>query len=233
MPFIDDLDPTTPLGGASAGGGNDAIQDLKIVLQDQFPNLDGGTGDVGVLPTTDEINAWPARLDALEALPPYEPPVGTIVMWSNSVGAVPAGWAYCNGDVVNGVTTPNMVGRFPLDGGIGGTDFTGGSPTATTDSKGAHSHTITVDDHTLTEAEMPSHSHALTGVISADNDTGNWAEDAQGSNPVATANPTGTTGGDQGHNHTASSNSKGAHTHEVDTVPPYYAIWFIMYVGTP
>ena len=126
-----------------------------------------------------------------------------------------------------------MRGRFPLDGGLLGTDLTGGSTTATTDTKGAHTHNITVNNHTLTEAEMPAHNHALTSVISADNDTGNWAEDAQGTNPVASAKPTGTTGGDQGHNHTASSASNGGHNHEVDTLPPYYTIWFIMYVGTP
>jgi len=46
-------------------------------------------------------------------------PRGTIVMWNGNMGAVPTGWALCDGGTYtapNGeqVTTPNMSGRFPV-----------------------------------------------------------------------------------------------------------------------
>jgi microcystin-dependent protein len=44
-------------------------------------------------------------------------PVGTIIMWGGAVATVPAGWALCNGQVSNGVTTPNLTDRFVIQGG--------------------------------------------------------------------------------------------------------------------
>ena len=72
----------------------------------------------------------------------YMVPKGTIVMWYGS--EIPDGWVLCDGD--NG--TPNLVGRFPLgaikDDEKYGLEKSGGEET-----------------HTLTIAEMPSHSHNL------------------------------------------------------------------------
>lgn len=42
-------------------------------------------------------------------------PVGSIILWSGD--AVPAGWALCNGQTVNGKTTPDLRGRFVLGAG--------------------------------------------------------------------------------------------------------------------
>ena len=78
-------------------------------------------------------------------------PSGIICAWSGTVNNVPSGWVLCNGQN----NTPNLSGRFIL--GYGGTyttlKETGGEET-----------------HTLSEAEMPSHSHTARA-------RGSWGED--------------------------------------------------------
>jgi cytoskeletal protein CcmA (bactofilin family) len=41
-------------------------------------------------------------------------PKGSIMMWHGD--KIPAGWAICNGQTVNGTVTPNMVGYIPIGG---------------------------------------------------------------------------------------------------------------------
>lgn len=67
-------------------------------------------------------------------------PVGGIIIWSGAADAVPEGWALCDGQ--NG--TPDLRNRFVLGGG--GTREVGENGGEET--------------HTLTTAEMPSHSHS-------------------------------------------------------------------------
>lgn len=75
-------------------------------------------------------------------------PLGGIIMWSGSTP--PSGWAVCNGQSVNGYTTPDLQGRFILGAGSGAgltsrvVKQTGGSET-----------------HTLTLSEMPNHTHSV------------------------------------------------------------------------
>ena len=74
-------------------------------------------------------------------------------MWSGADGAIPTGWALCNGS--NG--TPDLRGRFIISStysaGIGGL-YGGGQTTnvSTTQTGGLH-------DHLLSTGEMPSHNH--------------------------------------------------------------------------
>ena len=39
-------------------------------------------------------------------------PRGIIVMWSGDINNIPPGYAICNGDIVDGVQTPDLSGRF-------------------------------------------------------------------------------------------------------------------------
>lgn len=86
-------------------------------------------------------------------------PIGSVILWYGSSGAVPAGWQICDG--TNG--TPNLKGRVPVGVDAAQTEFdvlgeTGGAKT-----------------HTLTQAEMPQHQHAGTTAGENENHTHNLA----------------------------------------------------------
>ncbi|MCG8699652.1 MAG: phage tail protein [Bacteroidales bacterium] len=47
-------------------------------------------------------------------------PVGGIIMWSGNEADLPDGWALCDGDVENGMRTPDLRGRFIVGSGSNG-----------------------------------------------------------------------------------------------------------------
>lgn len=116
-------------------------------------------------------------------------PSGVIVMWSGSVASIPLGWALADG--TNG--TPDLRDRFILGAG-------GSRPVGTTGGEEAH---------TLTIAEIPSHTHGY-------NETPWTGSRYDGhSSPLMTSQQwaqTSATGGGQAHNN----------------MPPYYVLAFIM-----
>jgi hypothetical protein len=80
-------------------------------------------------------------------------PAGVIVLWSGSIGSIPAGWALCNGS--NG--TPDLRDRFVV--GAGSTyavDATGGSANAIVVS---HTHTAS----STSVVTDPTHDHVMHG----------------------------------------------------------------------
>lgn len=130
-------------------------------------------------------------------------PSGGIIMWSGSVASIPSGWYLCNGSN----STPDLRGRFVIGAGGGyNPGDTGGEAT-----------------HTLTEAEMPSHTHiqnshthSYSAGGAADTFDGgpynynviNFSARTTGSTTATNQN----TGGGGAHNN----------------LPPYYALAFIM-----
>ena len=115
-------------------------------------------------------------------------PTGSITQYAGS--AAPTGWMFCDGDAISrttysalfavigttfgsgdGTTTfnvPNLKGRVPVGRDATQTEFdalaeTGGSKT-----------------HTLTSAEMPSHSHTADGDLTAASSLGNHSHTANG-----------------------------------------------------
>lgn len=158
--------------------------------------------------------------------------VGMVKMWFGAAIDVPTGWAICDG--TSG--TPDLRDRFVVGAGTTyALSATGGAAASAPDVTGAggtHSHTGSVtDSHVLTEAEIPAHTHTFEHNISGV---------GAGSNPnyassITTANPTGSTGGGLGHTHGLSGLSvEPDHTHvtpAVPTLPPYKALYYIMYVG--
>lgn len=83
-------------------------------------------------------------------------PIGTIIMWVGTHTSIPYGWALCNGQVVNGHQTPNLLDRFVMGaGGTFGAGYMGGDYTLT------YSGGVT-GGHVLTWSEMPVHSHAAS-----------------------------------------------------------------------
>lgn len=78
-------------------------------------------------------------------------PVGGIIMWSGTVASIPNTWALCNGQTVNGRTTPNLTNRFikAVTSGIG--QF--GGPTIN----------ATSDPTALNQSNIPRHVHGVLG----------------------------------------------------------------------
>lgn len=90
-------------------------------------------------------------------------PSGTITMWSGTVASIPSGWAFCDG--TNG--TPDMRSRFVY--GAGGDTNTKVSWANGWNNVNGHwtpGMAGGEEQHILTIAEMPSHSHG--GVTSTD-----------------------------------------------------------------
>ena len=145
-------------------------------------------------------------------------PVGGIIIWSGAHNAVPAGWAVCDGSVSNGQTTPNLVSRFIMgadDGSNVSVGTTGGSADAVVVT---HSHTTTVND--------TGHFHTAGGA--------NGNVDNQGLSPFEVTRDgreevvntdSATTGISVGVNSAGESGTN-------KNLPPYYALCYIMYVGS-
>lgn len=137
------------------------------------------------------------------------------------------GTTYGAGDGVNTFNVPDLRGRMII-----GPDAMGGgaaSRVAAADSPGDVggaeeadlSHTHTTGDHTLTEAEMPTHSHTTPFARVAPA----WASIAANSLVNDGSTNTGTTGGGQAHNH-GNTGSAGSATQAI--MNPYCAINYII-----
>ena len=113
-------------------------------------------------------------------------PSGCIVLWSGSIASIPAGWILCNGSG----GSPDLRDRFVVGAGSSyAVDSTGGEST-----------------HTLTTAEMPSHTHTI------DARSGTAGTNVAATLASGTVTPsTGSTGGG------------GAHENK----PPYFALAYI------
>jgi microcystin-dependent protein len=138
-------------------------------------------------------------------------------MWSGAIGSIPAGWVLCNGSgtLSNGNPVPDFRDRFIV--GAGSTysvGATGGSNTHT------HTVAVTVNDHALTVAELPSHSHGVPGSISSSGGTVTFDGNNNGSSFTIESEDT---GGGAGHNHTASGIATAS-----SSLPLYYAAAYII-----
>jgi len=172
-------------------------------------------------------------------------PTGTILLWYGTLGSIPAGWFYCDGN--NG--TPDLRGLFVrstspsiLLGDTGGSATASGNTGSST-----HTHSGTTGSHVLTEAEIPAHNHldgATVRLYPTDSEgqtppngyeinDNEWIwEHAQfRTNDSSARFYTDDTGGGTGHTHPMSLAAGGAHTHTlatISTIPPYKAVHYIM-----
>lgn len=233
--YINSLVSSNPASTDGLAKADDHLRLLKSTLLATFPNVSGA-----ITKTHTEINQGAV-------------PTGVIVMWSGSVATIPAGWALCNG--ANG--TPDLRGRFIVGAALSGylvADIGGSATDAiTTSSAGSHSHTAALAGahthggstgaHTLTIAQMPAHKHIdgygedLAGRYGKASALASAAD--MGRDGASTSGPyTSTEGGGAAHSHSISSDgdhthttdTAGGHTHTatVDTLPPYYALAYIM-----
>jgi len=138
-------------------------------------------------------------------------PAGVIVLWSGSIGSIPAGWVLCNGN--NG--TPDLRNRFVV--GAGSTysvDATGGSADAIVVS---HTHTAT---SVVTD---PGHVHTYIETIATNGPTGT---SANLSAPIST--PGQNTGSAVTGITVATTNASAGTSGTNANLPPYYALCYIM-----
>lgn len=224
------------IAGPTGGFGPTGQQGLQGITGDTGPQgIQGVQGVQGIAgpsgPTGDVGPAGPQGQQGIQGVQGIQGPQGIpgnnaslpqgmIVMWSGALANIPAGWALCDG--TNG--TPNLFDRFILSIPNNATNpgSTGGSHL-----------------YTLTEAQLPPHSHTGSGTTSVDgqhthtmpgyhlyNGTQipwyNWANNQKADN-------TNTTSADGAHSHTFSftTNTTGGGG-GIDNRPAYYTLAFIM-----
>lgn len=156
-----------------------------------------------------------------------ETPIGGIIMYSGTMAALALtnpNWQECNG--TNG--TPDLQDRFIIGNGAHHTTGEiGGLTFQTTSNDGGHNHGITVNGHTLTIAEMPSHTHPFFGPLQ-ESRSGTGSSHWPGNYSITANDLTLSTGGTAAHSHTASAIAVGNHNHTFDNRPPYYTLAYIM-----
>jgi hypothetical protein len=138
-------------------------------------------------------------------------PKGGIILWSGAINTIPAGWCLCNGQTINGITTPNLQDKFIV--GAGNTYVvaaTGGTADAVVV---AHTHTATISPNP--------HSHGYVRPYADGSASGNATNHPDG--PLQNHNTTAV-------NLTATVNSAGESGTDKN-LPPYYALAYIMYGG--
>ena len=93
-------------------------------------------------------------------------PVGGIIMWSGTTGtSLPSNWKLCDGSTYNGITTPDLRGRFVLSSTTptsanGNIALASGLSTRNVNATGGE------ETVTLAEAQMPRHSHGVSATTS-------------------------------------------------------------------
>lgn len=137
-------------------------------------------------------------------------PKGAIIMWSGSIASIPAGYVLCDGRAaINGVTIPNLQGRFIVGYSSSSGDY------HTIGSTGGE------EKHTLTAAEMPQHRHGIVGEAGEKSGTGTAVayvsriNDTAGSGAMVT-----------GRYETSTAGSSNEHENR----PPYYVLAFLIKV---
>ena len=240
--YIDGLNDLWPTPEDFRREGDDHIRLVKGTLLRTFPNV---AGEVTLTHT--QLNSLLSYVGDVEGnlistLNLF--PTGGIILWSGAVGAVPAGWALCDG--TNG--TPNLLDKFVVGAGGAYAVAAAGGVVENTVSLGAHTHTVTVESHTLTTSQVPAHSHtgwkrgnftrgdASDSGLVAPGETGDLGSPPEVSadpdtalNSTATTSPiTGAAGGGGGHAHAATAGSTTLATQALENRPPYYALAYIM-----
>jgi hypothetical protein len=139
-------------------------------------------------------------------------PSGGIILWSGSIGSIPAGWVLCNGN--NG--TPDLRDRFVV--GAGSTysvDATGGSADAIVVS---HTHTAT----STSVVTDPGHTHPVQIPAVSSTAVSSGGGTGQGTSGNTSSATTGITVATTTTNASAGTSGTNAN------LPPYYALCYIM-----
>jgi microcystin-dependent protein len=177
-----------------------------------------GSANISIGPT--DLTGVTASASDINTASTNYVPSGGIIMWSGAIAAIPTGWVLCDGNN----STPDLRDRFIV--GAGSTyavDATGGSSTVT-----------------LSEANLPSHSHGVGNI--ATSSAGAHTHNFSIFDSAETFTSLGTVGSFRSNSQTNfTTSSAGAHTHTMtgntgstgsgtahENKPPYYALAYIM-----
>jgi hypothetical protein len=211
-------DPNKKVRGTEIDDEFEAIEAAVATKADLSSPTFTGTPTAPTAAASDDSTKLATTAHVKDAIESYM--LGMIVMWSGSVASIPTGWRLCDG--TNG--TVDLRDKFVIGAGNGyAVGATGGAASVSSGSAGAHSHGGATGSHSLTLAEIPSHTHSngsyALGYKADGNPVGaGWALDG-------TPQTTGAAGSGDAHSHTIS--TEAAHTHTVATLPPFYALAFI------
>ena len=239
--YISSLNASNPASTDGLAQADDHLRLLKSTIKATLPNVTGAITSThtelnvldGVTASTSEINkldgltATTAQLNTLAGGAAV--PTGGIIMWSGSVASIPSGWVLCNGSN----STPDLRNRFVVGAGSSyGVNATGGSTTdsITTNSAGGHNHGGNTGSTAVTiprDGWGNSGSHFSSGFAST---SGRLIAGTGQTETGETLESMKHVSGDRSFSHTHSISTQGNHNHTatVDTVPPYYALAYIM-----
>ena len=95
-------------------------------------------------------------------------PIGSIIMWAGNRVTLPSNWKFCDGNTHNGITTPNLVGKFILGANAHQDGATITSDTFNSKAYNGWNLYSTIEDGTYTitggskDAIVVSHGHGVT-----------------------------------------------------------------------
>ncbi|HKY45120.1 MAG TPA: hypothetical protein VJM50_18660 [Pyrinomonadaceae bacterium] len=199
--YINQLVQANPTLADPKSQGDDHIRLIKKVLQQTFPNLTGA-----VTPTQAQLNTL---ADATLFFKP-----NMVIAWAGTIETIPVGWMLCNGvgTTSTGLPIPNLHNKFIVGAGnLYAVGATGGSTT--------HDHFLSINGTALTVDQMPLHSH---GGIKFQVPGGSGFPGFDGSGDAYTTGTSDSTGGGQAHSHSGNT------VPGVNSLPPYYAMAFII-----
>lgn len=180
--YIGLLDPGTPTDNDFVYTGPQSVRTVKAASQASFPNVQGA-----VTATHTQFNnilndsVYNGTANALQkvltdAKAIFNPhsyathgtnaadigtivPIGTILMWTTAIGSVPTGWHECDGGTYNGITVPDLRGRFIRARDVPNGLALGAYAAVNQDTAAESAHTHATSGHALTAAEIPAHKH--------------------------------------------------------------------------
>ena len=224
--YINSLNASNPVSTDGLSQADDHLRLIKSTIKSTFANIDGAVtsteDDLNILSgaaaagvTAAEFQYLNGVTSSIQTQRTNLMPSGAIILWSGASNAIPTGFVLCDGTN----STPDLRDRFVV--GAGSTyavDETGGATSVT-----------------LTTSHMPQHSHTFSGTT--DTSTTLYDDIGSGSNNYFD-------GGDGGvdrdftanatapaHSHTFSGTTDNAGQSSptaVPTIPPYYALCYIM-----
>lgn len=187
------LDDAAPNDNAYIGDGAGEIRAVKAALITTFPNVSGeitkpsNYGSAGTQPTAADYSQLFTDMDSIVSPSASNSPVipqGMVAMWSGNTGdsaAITAlnnkGWFLCTGGIApNGYTIPNLQDRFVKGWGtnpvgtVSGGASIGTLRTSVPYVKDTATPKTLTNNVTITEANLPEHSHLVVADVNADDE---------------------------------------------------------------